>query len=190
MYKVEIVNLVLFLLLLFGTWYARKISLAPFVPDKMWLSIVVGTCVTNLGISLILIARDAPGMAPWPHVYFLAGGLLAWLVYHSRITLEILPTSVKNKSWFDELDQTWFYTVLGCIPPVAVLTIHLWLAGYGWRAIITPIFCYALTGGPMIMAQDLKWQLQRANGLLINQFITGHRKEREKILREEGFDGD
>jgi hypothetical protein len=183
MSRTDLIYLVFAVLVLFGVWYARKITLRPFDPGRMWASIVIGVLVTNTGIGLILAAvRPDPGWFLYPHLYFLAGGLLALLIYRFRLSLEILPTSIQKKGWFEELNQTWFYTTLGCIPPLAAILLHLYLAGYGWKSMITPVLCYVLTGGPMIVAQDLKWKLQRANGFLLREIIKSHREERDTVI--------
>jgi hypothetical protein len=46
--------LVAFGLLLFGVFYAYRITLRPFSAGKTWLSVVVGDAATDLGASLAL----------------------------------------------------------------------------------------------------------------------------------------
>jgi hypothetical protein len=46
--------LVAFGLLLFGMFYAYRITLRPFPAGKTWLSVVVGDVATDLGMSLAL----------------------------------------------------------------------------------------------------------------------------------------
>jgi hypothetical protein len=45
---------VAFGLLLFGMFYAYRITLRPFPAGKTWLSVVVGDAATDLGVSLAL----------------------------------------------------------------------------------------------------------------------------------------
>lgn len=178
MTRADLIYLTFFSLAVFGVWYARRITLRPFYPERMWLSIVIGVTVTNTGIGLILSGRDTAWLV-YPHLWFAGGGLLAWLVYKSRY--HIFQADVPENSWQGQLDQTWFFTMLGCLAPLVALTVHIYLAGYGFKSLTTPIICYALTGGPMILAQDLKWHLQQANGHVVKEIIQSHRQERKVI---------
>lgn len=166
-------------LLLFGVWYARQITLSPFEPRRMWLSIVVGCLVTNAGLGLVFYVYF--GKMAWffrPFLYFLGAGLLVIFINQTGWNLEkVFPTGVHKMAWFQELNQTWLYVVLGCLLAIVPLSISL-----PADLNLVPLLCYCLTGGPMVLAQDLKWRLQVQSGFLVRELIVNHRAEREKII--------
>jgi hypothetical protein len=105
----------------------------------------------------------------WSNLYFLIGGGAVWAIGGIR---EKIPLP-------EPLDQQWAYVMIGCIFPLLALTIHVYFYTSHVIAIIIPFICYCVTGGPMILAQEIKFQLENDSWKLTSKLIEDHRQLRK-----------
>lgn len=169
-----IVYLSLIGLILFGLFYARYITLNPFPPGLVVASIIIGCFVTNLGMSIWLehsrhMTQIKETWFTWSNFYFLFGGAIVWAIGGIREKIA-LP---------ERLDQQWAYVVIGCILPLLATTIHVYFYASHVIAIVIPLICYCVTGGPMILAQEIKFQLESDGWKLTSKLIEDHRQLRK-----------
>jgi hypothetical protein len=149
-------------------YYARRITLCPSLnhPLLPFLSRFGITPVQQSALLGIFFTNSVIGL-------FVTNSLscLEWLLIPNLHHLTIGPVSyyLYQQTGIDRLfhrlpdilsSQPWFYTSLFCVLPIISMSVHLFVS-FGWRSsILLPAFSYALSGGIMIVAQDLKYQLQ------------------------------
>lgn len=150
-----------------GFWYARMITLYPYKyqfsqgllklginPTKQ--SALVGIVGTNIIIGALAILSYSEVVFLFiPNLYLaLAGLLVYWLYYKSGLCQYIrkLPEIYR---------QHWIYTVVFCLLPILSTTVHFFIYEpdnlYGATI---PIRCYLISGGMMILAQEIKYHFQ------------------------------
>jgi hypothetical protein len=81
-------------LLLFGMFYAYRITLRPFPASKTWLSVVIGDAATDLGMSLAL----------WLLTHDLRVCLVPWAAHALTGLPMILAQAIKDKLQNDGAD--------------------------------------------------------------------------------------